>query len=267
VSAAKLHLIHRIDIFRVELRCAYSTLRCFVEGEGESGCASTRSRFFHTLRRPQDQNPVIASHGNHVMKSLLSTVDWRLGMFGATAVAAILGMEIATEPDGVSLLELLLEATELGLTIAAAVAIALMFGRLRAQHVERMALIRDLHDARRVGEDWRRQAQSHLDGLSDAIRRQFREWKLTDADAEICLLLLKGLSHREIALVRGTSEATVRQQARAAYEKSGLKGRASLCAYFLEDLLPASGDSANTGGARANGDWSVSGERAHSHSA
>jgi DNA-binding NarL/FixJ family response regulator len=42
----------------------------------------------------------------------------------------------------------------------------------------------------------------------------------------------------EIAALRSTSEATVRQQARSTYEKSGLNGRASFCAYFLEDLLP-----------------------------
>jgi DNA-binding NarL/FixJ family response regulator len=51
------------------------------------------------------------------------------------------------------------------------------------------------------------------------------------------LLLLKGFSHREIAELRETSERTVREQARALYRKASLKGRASLSAYFLEDLL------------------------------
>jgi len=49
--------------------------------------------------------------------------------------------------------------------------------------------------------------------------------------------LLKGLSHREIADIRGVSERTVRQQSRALYRKAGLSGRADLAAYFLEDLL------------------------------
>lgn len=173
------------------------------------------------------------------MRSLLSRVDWRLGSLGIGAVIVLLTLEIATEPDGMSPLELLLEFTEVALTIGAAVAIALMFGRQKTQHEERMGLIRDLQAARQDGESWRLQSQSHLEGLSAAIRQQFRDWKLSDAESEVCLLLIKGMAHREIGVMRGTSEATVRQQARSAYQKSGLRGRASLCAYFLEDLLPA----------------------------
>ena len=51
--------------------------------------------------------------------------------------------------------------------------------------------------------------------------------------------MLKGFSHREIAALRGTTEATVRHQARATYQKSGLPSRTVFCAYFLEDLLPS----------------------------
>jgi DNA-binding NarL/FixJ family response regulator len=50
-------------------------------------------------------------------------------------------------------------------------------------------------------------------------------------------LLLKGLSHKEIANLRSTSEATIRQQAASIYQKSSLSGRAALSAFFLEDLL------------------------------
>lgn len=169
----------------------------------------------------------------------IAKLDWRLCALAAGAVAALLGMEIATESDGVTPLELLLEVSELLLTIGAAVAVALLFGRMQAQHRERIALSRDLLSARHDGEHWRRQVQAHLDGLGHAIQSQFRAWRLSDAESEVCLLLVKGLAHREIAILRGTSETTVRQQARSAYEKSGLNGRASLSAYFLEDLLPA----------------------------
>ena len=57
------------------------------------------------------------------------------------------------------------------------------------------------------------------------------------AEREVALLLLKGLSHREIAAVRAVSERTVREQARSLYAKAGLTGRAALSAFFLEDLL------------------------------
>jgi DNA-binding CsgD family transcriptional regulator len=41
--------------------------------------------------------------------------------------------------------------------------------------------------------------------------------------------------------MRGISEATARQQARAVYRKAGVGGRNDLAAFFLEDLaLPKS---------------------------
>ena len=95
----------------------------------------------------------------------------------------------------------------------------------------------ELAQARSDGAAWRERAQTHLRGLSAEISRQFRAWALTDAEAEVALLLLKGFSHKEIASMRGTSEATVRQQARSVYQKSGLSGKAAFSAYFLEDLL------------------------------
>lgn len=58
----------------------------------------------------------------------------------------------------------------------------------------------------------------------------------------MALLLLKGFSHKEVAGLRGPAERTVRQQALAVYRKSNLNGRASLAAYFLEDLLLPSTD-------------------------
>ena len=60
---------------------------------------------------------------------------------------------------------------------------------------------------------------------------------LTPAEREVGLLLLKGLSHKEAADVRNTSETTIRQQALAVYRKAGLRNRADLSAFFLEDLL------------------------------
>lgn len=86
-------------------------------------------------------------------------------------------------------------------------------------------------------EQWSRDNRELLQGLGAAIHKQFDCWRLTKAEAEIGLFILKGLSHKEIAQVRQTSERTIREQARALYRKSGLSGRAELSAYFLEDLL------------------------------
>jgi DNA-binding CsgD family transcriptional regulator len=74
-------------------------------------------------------------------------------------------------------------------------------------------------------------------GLSQAIDEQFDRWQLSPAEKEVGLLLLKGLSHREVAEARSVTEATARQQARAVYKKAGLSGRHDLAAFFLEDLM------------------------------
>jgi len=95
----------------------------------------------------------------------------------------------------------------------------------------------DLVDALVEAKQWKQESNELIQGLGAAIERQFERWQLTNAEAEVGLLLLKGLSHREIAAIRQTSERTVREQSRALYRKSGLSGRSSLSAFFLEDLL------------------------------
>ena len=95
----------------------------------------------------------------------------------------------------------------------------------------------DLAVARQAAERFRNEARDALRGLGEAIDRQFSRWQLSPAEREVGLLLLKGLSHKEVAAARSTSETTIRQQALAIYRKSGLHNRAELSAFFLEDLL------------------------------
>jgi DNA-binding NarL/FixJ family response regulator len=53
----------------------------------------------------------------------------------------------------------------------------------------------------------------------------------------VAILLLKGLSFKEIAGVRETREKTVRQQASSIYKKAGVSGRHAFAAWFIEDFL------------------------------
>ena len=95
----------------------------------------------------------------------------------------------------------------------------------------------DLVEARVEAAQWKQESAELLEGLGAAIERQFERWDLSAAEADVGLFLLKGMSHKEIASLRNTSERTVREQARAVYRKSGLPGRSALSAFFLEDLL------------------------------
>lgn len=92
-------------------------------------------------------------------------------------------------------------------------------------------------DFRQQAEKWQSQSRKYLEGLSQAIDAQLSEWQLTGSEKEVAFLLLKGLSLKEVAEVRQTSEKTARAQSLSVYSKSGLSGRSELAAFFLEDLL------------------------------
>ena len=87
---------------------------------------------------------------------------------------------------------------------------------------------------------WEHEAHDALQGFGAAIARQLAAWQLTAAEQEVALLLMKGLSHKDVAAERATSERTVRQQALAVYRKAGVRSRAELSAFFLR-ALPAPG--------------------------
>ena len=73
--------------------------------------------------------------------------------------------------------------------------------------------------------------------LAKVLQSQFEEWRLTQTEKEVAMLLLKGLSFKEIAAVRSTLEKTVRQQASSIYKKAGVSGRHEFSAWFIEDFL------------------------------
>lgn len=167
-------------------------------------------------------------------------IDRRTRAWAAAAVLAgvalLLGLELIEEPDSTAL-DLLLELVDILPVVLTSVGVALLFRVTQRQGEEHAKVLRDLELARVQGQRWRSEARSYLNGLGEAIEAQFSRWSLTDAEREVALLLLKGLSHREIAAVRAVSERTVREQARSLYSKAGLTGRAALSAFFLEDLL------------------------------
>jgi DNA-binding CsgD family transcriptional regulator len=145
-------------------------------------------------------------------------------VIGVGAVLLLMGVEIATESEPIPLGELLAEALKTGLIVVAATGVSLLTGRLQTERDEKVALSHDLEMARVEGSAWRERAQGYLSGLGEEIEKQFEQWQLTAAEREVGLLMLKGFAHGEIAGLRGTTEATVRHQARAVYQKSSLPG-------------------------------------------
>ncbi len=159
-----------------------------------------------------------ASHRTDVRTLFSGVIPGSLALLTALFAAADL---IADRGGGASGGHM---ALEIALFFAAALAGALLIGRARA-------------DARRSREE----KDIIVRGVSETIERQFDAWGATPAEREVGILLLKGLSHKEIAQMRETGEATVRQQAFSLYRKAEVAGRAELSAHFLEDLLPPLG--------------------------
>jgi len=119
----------------------------------------------------------------------------------------------------------------------AAALIYIWIHRPRATAARNKALESAVRSTRADLQEWKTKASSILRGLGGKIDEQFDQWKLTKAEKEVALLLVKGISLKEIALLRGTNDKTVRQQASQVYAKAALENRAELAAFFLEDLL------------------------------
>jgi DNA-binding CsgD family transcriptional regulator len=126
---------------------------------------------------------------------------------------------------------------EILVTVLGVVGLAMLLHDLSQTRARAVGLSQGLAAAEAEALRWRGEAQQVLRGLGQAIDQQFARWTLTAAEREVALLMLKGLSHKEVAALRETSERTVRQQALSVYRKSGLGGRTELAAFFLEDLL------------------------------
>jgi DNA-binding CsgD family transcriptional regulator len=158
------------------------------------------------------------------------------------AVTLLVGLDVVSDARaGGSTAHLLLELAVMAAALAGAV---LLWWQLLAARRRARALQVDLGRAEADVARFRAEAEEHVRGLGAAIDHQFARWELSPAEREVALLLLKGFASKEIAVVRRTSERTVRQQALSVYRKAKLAGRAELSAFFLEDLLaPVAGGS------------------------
>lgn len=79
--------------------------------------------------------------------------------------------------------------------------------------------------------------QQGREAIHATIQNQFDHWNLTQAQQDVALLLLKGMGAKEIADARNTSEKTVRNHLSGIYEKSGLSGGRTFCAWFYKELF------------------------------
>ena len=162
-----------------------------------------------------------------------SAFAWPVVLF--VFIAGFVAVDLAVDvSNGVGAAHIGIELVALAMALAGVVATAL---QLRNALRRAQDLGRDLEGTRADLARWRGEAEGLQAGLATTIDRQLEEWRLSSAEREVAWLILKGLSYKEVAEVRETTERTVRHQAIAIYRKAGLAGRAEMAAFFLEDLL------------------------------
>lgn len=169
----------------------------------------------------------------------------RLGLYiigAATVLTAVLSaLDSLFTGEAITGGDVATDFVEMLVLSSAMVASVVVVERLRGLEKTTSTLRAEIEEAASAGRAWRSQSEHLFKGLSEAIATQFRDWELTEAEADIASLILKGLALKDIAALRETSEATIRQQAQLIYRKSGLRNRSELSAYFLEDLFDLAG--------------------------
>ena len=125
---------------------------------------------------------------------------------------------------------------ELREVVDVAAALGLIGGSLLGTHTL-LRLVEERNRAERarvIAEDRLRRASTEFRKLLD---ERFAAWDFTPAERDVAMFALKGLSLSEIALLRATTEGTVKTQTNAIYRKAGVTGRPQFLSLFIEDLL------------------------------
>lgn len=71
----------------------------------------------------------------------------------------------------------------------------------------------------------------------NTVNQQFENWQLSDFEIKLALLLLKGMTISEIALMLGKKEFVIEKKAREIYIKANVKDRYELISYFINELI------------------------------
>jgi DNA-binding CsgD family transcriptional regulator len=151
------------------------------------------------------------------------------------AVVIASGLDLVADfSHGAQTGHIIKEAIIVGISI---IAIAWLMRGLHRQRLEIRSLQQELESVHRPVKPPGKYVLQARRELGQVVARQFSEWALTDSETEVGWLLLKGLSLKEIAMLRNTQEKTVRQQASSIYRKAAVSGRHAFSAWFIEDIL------------------------------
>jgi DNA-binding CsgD family transcriptional regulator len=152
---------------------------------------------------------------------------WIIAIFLAQAICAVFFVsDILSSIVGLRTTPISWQSREL---IEIGAALGLVLGLILGA----LTLRRTLRERNVAREGLRRASGAFMDMLEES----FAQWGLTPAERDVALFAIKGLSTAEIAVLRATSEGTVKAQTNAIYRKAGVTGRPQLLSLFIEDLM------------------------------
>lgn len=99
-----------------------------------------------------------------------------------------------------------------------------------------LVLAFDVFQMRRSMHHMNARLQASAAAFSSALEDYAREWKLSNAEKDVFILILKGCTHSQISEIRQTAEGTVKAQAAQIYKKSGFGNKTQLLSALVEDL-------------------------------
>ena len=73
--------------------------------------------------------------------------------------------------------------------------------------------------------------------VHEVIHAQFADWRLSPAESDVAMFLVKGLGTAEIAEMRGSAEGTVKAHFNAVFRKAGVHSRAELLSLLIDHIL------------------------------
>jgi DNA-binding NarL/FixJ family response regulator len=141
---------------------------------------------------------------------------------------------LTNPPEIFDRFRLLIATFESFIAISSFLAISILYRELKneeAENFQAQSLIQDLKRTNRI-------LKNPESSFWEEVKSQMESWKLTDAEKEIAILLLRGFSHQQIAGVRKKSLRTVENQTASIYEKSSMRGKLEFISFFLTPLLP-----------------------------
>lgn len=141
---------------------------------------------------------------------------------------------LTNPPDIFDRFRLLIASFEALVAVSSLFAISILYQELKTE-AEESSIARELvHELKRSN----RILKNPESEFWKEVKLQMETWKLTDAEKEVAVLILRGFSHQQIAGVRQKSLRTIENQTASIYEKSSMRGKLEFISFFLTPLLP-----------------------------